>query len=104
MNTKLSKRAYGVILVALILVFSRPILSLLREVGRWFQNPHSCLFGIAGNSCTYYPKTGSVYFSLGEAVASLGLMIAVFQLVNSNSRIALAINKKLRISGYVLVS
>jgi len=44
------------------------------------KDSFECLFSSVGGLCQYNPEAPQIYFSLGESVAALGLIFAVFQL------------------------
>lgn len=53
---------------------------------------HNCLFGGSDAVlCSYNPSAPTVYFSLGDAIAGGGLLLAASQLLNTASKIVLKI-------------
>lgn len=53
----------------------------------------ACLYGLFGNTCSYDPNSAQVYFSLGEAVSTLGIIFAALQLANPTRKITLLIKE-----------
>ncbi len=53
----------------------------------------SCFYGLLGKSCSYNPKSAQIYFSLGEAVSTLGIIFAALQLSNPTKKITLLIKE-----------
>jgi hypothetical protein len=52
-----------------------------------------CLYGLIDKFCTYDPRSAPIHFSLGEAVAALGLIFAALQLSNEKKKITLIIKE-----------
>jgi hypothetical protein len=69
----------------------------------WLPTTNHCLLGLSSGSCGYNPSSGWATFSLGEAVAALGLFLAVIQLADPLKKLTLKINKKLRLVGFLLL-
>ena len=53
-----------------------------------------CVYGLLSRICSYDPQSAPVYFSLGEAVATLGLTFTALQLSNAISKIVLQIKER----------
>ncbi len=52
-----------------------------------------CFYGFGDKICTYNPQSAPINFSLGEAVATLGIVFAVFQLADPVWKITLLIKE-----------
>ncbi|MCX6779010.1 MAG: hypothetical protein NTU97_02155 [Candidatus Magasanikbacteria bacterium] len=53
----------------------------------------NCFFGYFQGVCSYDPNNAPVFFSLGDAVASFGLIFAVFQLSKESWEIVFSIRE-----------
>lgn len=92
------KHIIGIAVLAIsLLVVLIPVLSMLVGlIGSWLPTSHNCVLGLADGVCNYQPTNIPVNFSMGEAVAAVGVFLAVVQLADPIRRIALRINKRLR--------
>lgn len=73
-----------------ILINSGQFISSASAVGQLVE--HSCLFGVSDVTlCSYNPFNPSIYFSLGDAIAGGGLLLAASQLISASGKIILRI-------------
>jgi hypothetical protein len=70
----------------------------------WLPTQDTCSFGLSNGACSYDPVTGPINFSLGEAVAGVGIFLAVTQLAEPVRKLAIRINDRLRLTSLVLLT
>lgn len=60
------------------------------------EQGQNCLYGLGNRLCGYNPHSPPINFSLGEAIAAIGLIFAVYQLASPIWKITLDIKERLR--------
>jgi len=96
-------RSLIVLGIALLILLWPTLSELAILIVNWFPTVNTCLFGMSSQSCIYNPANGSVNFSMGEALAGIGLFFAIIQLAEPSRKIALKLNTRLSLMSIALL-